>query len=330
MNNYIKELKGPVAILGAGGFIGVNLLRLLSGYRNDVIGVSQNPMSNWRLNQADIKKENLKKCDITDYTQLRNLLIDIKPKTIFNLAAYGAYSSQKEYKKIYDTNFNVAIDIIEIAKEYGFECYVHAGSSSEYGCNSKKPKEADELIPNSHYAVSKVASSYAIKYYGEIEKLPVTNLRIYSAYGPWEEPDRLIPAVVSLARKKKWPKFVNPLISRDFVYVDDVCTAFVLAAKSIKKISGNSYNIGSGQKTTIRDVAVLAKLIFKTPGKPLFGTMHNRGWDLPDWYANPRKAKTDFGWEVKVPLSAGLMRIAEWQKDVQYDIAYWNCKKNNA
>lgn len=325
--DYIKRLKGPIAVFGAGGFIGANLLCFLSRYRADVIGVSQNPCANWRLHEARIGKNNLEKCDITDYSQIKNFLFDIKPKTIFNLAAYGAYSSQKVYKKIYNTNFNVALDIIELAKDYGFASYVHAGSSSEYGTNSKKPAENDELFPNSHYAVSKVASSYVVKYYGKIEKLPVTNLRIYSAYGPWEEPDRLIPTLVSMAKKGKWPKFVNPLIARDFVYVDDVCEAFILAANSIKKTSGNSYNIGTGKKTTIKSLALLSKAIFKVPGAPLFGKMKNRKWDLTDWYANPRKAKNEFGWIARTRIDEGLRHVAKWQEEVQYEKAYWNYKK---
>ena len=323
----IGQLKGPIAVLGAGGFIGVNLFRLLTTYRDDVIGVSQNPINNWRLNETDIDKKNIIKCDIADYTQLRNFMTDLTPKTIFNLAAYGAYSSQREYKKIHVTNFNVTVDIIEIAKEYGLSAYVHAGSSSEYGTNSSKPAETSELSPNSHYSVSKVASSYLIKYYGKIERLPVTNLRIYSAYGPWEEPDRLIPRLVSLARQGKWPQFVNPQISRDFIYIDDVCAAFILAAKRIKKIAGNSYNIGSGKKTTIKSLAEITKLLFKIEGKPKYSTMTNRKWDLADWYSNPYKAKKELFWKAKTSLNEGLERVALWQEKMKYDNAHWNYTK---
>ena len=324
---YIKQLKGPVAVLGAGGFIGVNLLSLLNKHRDDVIGVSQNPKTNWRLNQVKIPTKKLIKRDITDYTQVRDFISDIKPNTIFNLAAYGAYSSQKQYKKIYNTNFNAAIDIIEVAKDYKLAAYVHAGSSSEYGTNSNQPGEKDELFPNSHYAVSKVASSYAIKYYGEIEKLPVVNLRVYSAYGPWEEPDRLIPTLVSMARKGEWPQFVNPQISRDFVYVDDICEAFIMAAASIRSTMGNSYNIGSGKNTTIKSLAETTQTLFGISKKPRFGTMHNREWDLPSWYANPSKAEKELFWKAKTTLEEGLKCVALWQEEVQYDNAYWNYTK---
>lgn len=320
----IIDLKGPIVVFGAGGFIGINLLRSLSQYRDDVYGVSQNPETNWRINAGGVDKRHFKRCDITDFSQTRDLMRSIKPKTIFNLSAFGAYSSQRLYKKIYITNFNAMVDLLELAKEHGFDCYVHAGSSSEYGTNSKKPSEDDELLPNSHYALSKVASSYAIKYYGKTEKLPVTNLRIYSAYGPWEEPNRLIPRLISMAKKGEWPSFVARDISRDFVHVDEVCEAFIMAAIAITKTMGNSYNIGSGKKTTIHSLALLAKSVFDIPNPPIFGGMKNRKWDLLEWQANPARAKIDFGWKAKIPLKAGLRLVADWQEKVDYKNAYWN------
>src|SRR5690242_575448 len=174
----LKNLKGPIAIFGAGGFIGINLLQSILQYRYDVVGISHDKYNNWRFAATGTPHSHIISCDINDFTQLKVLFETFKPQTIFNLAAYGAYSKQKEYKKIYYTNFDSSIDILEILKAQGFSAYIHAGSSSEYGVNSVAPKETDELIPNSHYAVSKTAMSYAIKYYGMVEKLPVVNLRL--------------------------------------------------------------------------------------------------------------------------------------------------------
>ena len=191
INDCIASLEGPIFIFGAGGFIGINLFNTLFAKRKDVYAITQDPRNNWRLLVNYVPKENVISCDINDLTLLKDLFKDYQPKTIFNLAAYGAYSKQKEYKKIYATNFNSVVNIIEFLKEYGFSAYVHAGSSSEYGLNCTAPHEDEPLVPNSHYAVSKVAAYYSCKYYGQIEQLPVAYLRLYSAYGAWEEPDRL-------------------------------------------------------------------------------------------------------------------------------------------
>ena len=323
----IRKLEGPIVIFGAGGFIGVNLLHILLEHRSDVYGVTQDRRNNWRFIASNIPEQNILDCDINDLTILKELLSQLKPKTIFNLAAYGAYSKQKEYKKIYDTNFNSTVNLIETLKPFGFSAYVHAGSSSEYGLNSAAPLEDADLIPNSHYAVSKAASYYAVKYYGKIEQLPVSHLRLYSAYGPWEEPDRLIPILISKARKKTYPPFVDPLISRDFIYVTDVCSAFIAAAHKIQTIKGEVFNIGIGIKTTIGELADLIQTEFSIIEKPAFSGMPNRNWDVADWYSNSNKAKKLLDWEAKIDLKQGIKMVHEWQQLVKFDTAFWNWNK---
>ena len=323
----LKSLKGPIAVFGAGGFIGVNLLHYLLQHRDDVMGISHDKFNNWRFAATGTSHSNILSCDINDFTQLKILFENYKPQTIFNLAAYGAYSKQKEYKKIYYTNFDSSIDIVELLKTLGFDAYIHAGSSSEYGLNSAGPNETDALIPNSHYAVSKTAMSYAIKYYGMIEKLPVANLRLYSTYGPWEEPDRLIPTLISSARNKKYPPLVEPEISRDFIYISDICSAFIASAAAASSIKGLSINIGSGKKTTIREIVNKVKTICKIPEEPSFGSMDNRKWDKTEWYANISFATSALDWKPEVGLDEGIEKIIQWQNEIDFDNAYWNYTK---
>src|SRR3990172_12651392 len=169
LKKEIKKIPGPCVIFGAGGFVGFNLLQKLLTYRKDVFGVFSDPKKNWRLKQLSTSPLNVVKCDIRDRGALKSLISRIKPKTVFNLAAYGAYSTQKDIDNIYQTNFNSTYTLIEEMKKYGFVAYVHAGSQSEYGLNSSGPSEKDELVPNSHYAISKTAASYMVKYYGKVE-----------------------------------------------------------------------------------------------------------------------------------------------------------------
>lgn len=325
----LMALDGPIAVFGAGGFIGINVFLSLLKYRKDVYGISQDKANNWRFIAAGVPIQNVIECDITDFTQLEDVIKNLKPRTILNLAAYGAYSKQKEYKKIYETNFNSSVDMLEVLKGLGFSAYVHAGSSSEYGTNSAAPKEGDELVPNSHYALSKVAISYALKYYGQVEQLPVVHLRLYSAYGPWEEPDRLIPVLISHARSKKYPQLVQPDISRDFIYVNDITNAFIAAAaKASTAIKGHSVNVGTGNKTTIRELAQLAKKLCGITTEPSFGAMQNRAWDMPHWYANTEDSLKKLDWKALVKLEDGLKDVIGWQEETGFDTANWNWTKH--
>ena len=104
--------------------------------------------------------------------------------------------------------------------------------------------------------------------------MPCANLRLFSVYGPLEDSSRLIPDVIRCGLEGKYPPFVNRAISRDFVYVDDVCEAYVDTALNLREpYFGDSFNIGSGRKTTIAEVAQAAAELFSISSQPVFGAM---------------------------------------------------------
>ena len=179
--------------------------------------------------------------------------------------------------------------------------------------NCAAPNEDECLTPNSHYAVSKAAASQYIGYVGRLRTLPIVVLRIYSAYGPYEDISRLIPNIVRHGLRGAFPTFVDPNTSRDFVYVDDLTEAFIIAAKELKpSLYGEVFNIGSGERTTICELALLAKELFGIKASPVFNTMPSRTWDLANWFANPAKARRLLGWSTRTPLSVGLRKAAEF------------------
>jgi len=313
----IAELSGPIVVFGASGFIGANLFEQLFAVRKDVFALTHDATKAWRLKLLDVPAENIIHCDILSDASIKDVFGKLKPRTIFNLAAYGAYSKQKNVSLTYETNVIGTVNILENCTEN--MVYIHAGSSSEYGFNCTAPKETDPVEPNSHYAVSKVSAAYTLEYYARQFGLNTLNLRLYAIYGGWEEPDRLIPRLVEEARQQKLPPLVSPDISRDFVYVDDCVDAFVQAALRVNAdIRGRSYNIGTGIKTTMRELVDVARQTFGVAQEPVWGSMGNRAWDLADWYGDPTAAEADLGWKAVTPLGEGLRQTADWQVAHQY------------
>ncbi|MEI6544322.1 MAG: NAD-dependent epimerase/dehydratase family protein, partial [Methylococcales bacterium] len=86
---HIIALKGPILVTGASGFIGANLFKMLAVYRQDVYAVVRQNKG-WRL--TDIDDERIIVTDLNDSAATKNLINSIKPKTIFDFVAYGAYS----------------------------------------------------------------------------------------------------------------------------------------------------------------------------------------------------------------------------------------------
>jgi polyisoprenyl-phosphate glycosyltransferase len=313
--DWVRAVRGPIVVLGAGGFVGANLLRRLLKHREDVFGVVRS-LPTWRLDGID--RRHILEADLIDLAAARNLVTNVRPRTIFNCVAYGAYSFETDFDLIYRTNFSALVQLVELLAETDFTAFIHAGSSSEYGTKSAGPLEEGSLQPNSHYSVSKAAASNYIAYAGKVRRLPIVNLRLYSVYGPLEDTSRLIPNLVAKGLNGSFPPLVDPNTSRDFIYIDDVCDAFAQAAARLTPdIYGEALNIGTGRGTTIRQLAKIAADVFAIGEEPIFGSMAGRSWDLPDWYAAPGKAERLLNWTAKTDLATGLKLTSEWVRSLE-------------
>jgi len=312
--DWAVPLKGPILVLGGGGFVGANLVQRLLKTRSDVIAVVRR-LPAWRLAALDTK--HLIEVDLTSVAEIRQMLDAVRPRTLLDCSAYGAYSFETDSELIYRTNFNSLVTLVELLDKNLLASFVHAGSSSEYGSNSAGPEEAASLLPNSDYAVSKAAAALFISYAGKTLGLPTVNLRLYSVYGPLEDASRLIPNVVKHGIEGRYPPFVSPETSRDFVYVGDVCEAFLIAAARLTpELYGESFNIGSGMRIKIRDLAETAREVFGIAQPAEFGSMQGLSWDLDEWYAAPAKAASLLGWSATTSLAEGLRLTAEWVRSL--------------
>ena len=320
----IRQLQGPILVLGASGFIGANLLRMLLEQREDVYGTATR-LPAWRL--EGIPQNHVLVTDLLIDSNLDALLETIKPRTIFDCIAYGAYSFETDRELIYRTNFNLISRLLGRLDPRSLSCYVHAGSSSEYGENASAPREDAAPAPNSHYSVSKVAAASLIHFFGKKKGLPCANLRLYSAYGPLEDSSRLIPNIVHFGDSGQYPELVDPNISRDFIYVDDVARAFIEVGLKLSEADyGESYNLGTGKKTTIGEIVTTAQRLFDIRREPVYN-MPGREWDLTDWFADSTKIRQRFGWEPRVSLEEGLERTATWYRSLPDKAAYLHSSK---
>ncbi len=326
--DWIAALQGPILVLGAGGFVGANIVNQLLAKRTDVFAAVRR-LPAWRLAHLDAK--HLVEADLNSLAEIRTMAEALKPATVLDCTAYGAYSFETEHDLIYRTNFLSLVNLVETFSQGPLAAFVHAGSSSEYGFNSAGPDEDTPLVPNSHYAVSKAAAANYISYAGKVRGIPIVNLRLYSVYGPLEDASRLFPTLVSAGMGYKHPSYVSADISRDYVFVDDACEAFFrAAAKMTPDIYGESINIGSGARTTMRDLSEIARAEFNIPEPATFGSMPARAWDLAEWYSKPEKALRLLGWSAHTPLQEGLRKTAAWISSLGPDGLQGLTKKTRA
>lgn len=307
----ISKNKRSVFITGAGGFIGANLTRRLIEHNYDIHVLAQTKKISWRL--EDIAKFiTIHIGDITDFSFLKKSLAKIKPKYIVHLATYGSYPFQEEMDKIVKVNIEGTKNLLEASKDIPYECFINTGSSSEYGFKEKPMREDDFCDPVSFYAVTKLAATQLCKVFANINDKPIISLRLFSVYGPYEEPTRLIPIIIKLLILKRPIKLTAGNQRRDFVYVDDVTNAFIKALELGNKAKGKILNVGTGIEHSNYDVVGQLFQVTNKKTRVVKGAYPKRYWDTLHWKADISNTKKILNWNPEHSLTKGLHATYSW------------------
>ncbi len=300
-----------VIVTGATGFVGANLARRLLSEGHEVHLLLRQGHASWRI--AEIASlVHCHEVDLGDRESLHHAFALIQPEWVFHLAVHGAYSSQTDLQQMVQTNIVGTINLVEAAVGAGVAAFVNTGSSSEYGLKDHAPTENEWLDPNSYYALTKASATQYCRHIAHRSGLHLPTLRLYSVYGPYEEPTRLIPALVTRGLRGELPPLVDPAVSRDYVYVDDVVEAYLLAATVPDQEIGAVYNVGTAVQTSLREVVDVARRVMAIAAEPVWDSMPNRGWDTNVWVSDNRKIRLALGWCPRVAFEAGLCRTIDW------------------
>lgn len=300
-----------VIITGATGFIGANLARRLLYDGHNIHLLVPPGYNTWRI--AAIRTDvHIYEVDFTDGEALIRVVANIRPDWVFHLAAHGAYSWQTDIRQMVQTNIIGTINLVEACIKTGFEAFVNTGSSSEYGFKDNAPHETEWLEPNSYYAVTKASATLFCRYIAQSRGVHLPTLRLYSIYGPYEEPTRLIPTLILQALKGNLPPLVNPDIARDYTYVEDVNEAYILAAIRSKQEPGAVYNVGTGVQTSIRQVVEIVRRVLGVAIEPRWGSMSERQWDTNIWVSENQKIRNELGWQPRYTFEQGFRKMLEW------------------
>lgn len=305
-----------VLITGVAGFIGSNLAcQLLDdnsklqdhnsyqviGIDNLSYGLKENIPDGINFYQKDIRNK-----DIYDLFKEVDLVFHLAAKNCIN-------DCQLDPVETADINVKGTVNVFEAARRANVKKVIYAESSAMYEGSSTFPTPENEMMPESFYAMSKLASSYFAKAYKRFHDLKYTALRYFCVYGPVQDYRRTIPPVMS-AFIIKLLKGESPIIygsgnkRRDFVFVDDV-NDFHIRCINDPRTDNKTYNLGSGVNHSVFEIYELVSDLLKKRINPQFKL------DLPGeaqiTLADITEARK-VGWKPKTSIRKGLQKAIEY------------------
>ena len=243
------------------------------------------------------------------------LLADTKPEVIFHL---GAQISVRH--SVDDPPFDATVNVVgtvrlaEAARRAGVRKIVHTSSGgSIYGTPPSYPTdEATPTDPTSPYAASKVAGEVYLNTFRNLYGLECSHIAPANVYGPRQDPhgEAGVVAIFAQALLAGRPTkiFGDGSDTRDYVFVDDVVDAFVLASGEAG--GGQRFNIGTGVETSVRELhSEIAKAI-GAPDDPEFHPP--RLGDLRRSCLDISRAESVLGWRPTVKFDVGVARTVEF------------------
>jgi UDP-glucose 4-epimerase len=295
----------PILVTGATGFIGSHLCRALSRSGAAVHAVSRT--------RHDDDGAHWWQADLTDIATVRKLVHAVQPAVIFHLSGHVTAAPHLNLVlSTFESHVISTVYLLTAATELGCRRLVLTGSLTE-------PSNANSAA-SSPYAAAKVTSSTYGRMFHALYKTPVTIVRPFMAYGPMQDPQKLVPYVTLSLLRGETPKLASGQWPADWVYIDDVIDGF-LAAAQVRGAEGCTIDLGSGVMTPVRTVVNhIVELVGGTIA-PSFGALPDRPAEEVK-VADLAYAQAKIGWRPATLLEEGLARTVAWYRDRFAPAAY--------
>ena len=310
----------PTIVTGGAGFIGSTLVDRLLGEGREVVVVDNfdpfYPAERKHANLANALRSSrfrLVDLDIRDGDAVRLIVRDVRPEAIIHLAARAGVRPSIDDPSVYvDVNVGGTTHLLDAARRLTeLPRFVYASSSSVYGDRPTAPFfESDPVDhPVSPYAATKKACELMASTFHHLYGLPVSGLRLFTAYGPRNRPDLAIAKFAALIeRGEPVPMFGDGTTLRDYTFVEDIVEGIV---RSVDRCDGSKvYNLGNSSPVSLGEmIATLADAL----GQPArIQYLPEQPGDVRKTHADISLARSELGYEPKTSLRDGLARFVEW------------------
>jgi len=312
-DNLIKESSGKtVFVTGGAGFIGSEVVRQISLSGGNVI-VFDNFSSGKKHYVSDLKNVKLVYGDIKNRQSIGKAIKNCQ--YVINLAALPFIPDSYHYpQEFFDVNTNGTLNVLLEAKNLKkIKNFVHISTSEVYGSARINPMDEDHpTLPQSTYAVSKLAADRAVFTIHKEHDLPAVIIRPFNSYGPRITQPYIIPEIITqFLNDKGHVKLGNVESERDFTYVSDTARGIITALFKEKAV-GETINLGSNKAYKIRKIVEIIASIMGKKSKIIQDKHRIRPYDVTRLICDNHKAKKILGWQPEISFREGLENTVSW------------------
>jgi UDP-glucose 4-epimerase len=305
-------------ITGIAGFIGSNLARELVGRGEQVRGFD-NFDTGKPENLDQLKgKIDFRQLDLLDEKGVAEACEGVE-YVLHQAAIASVPRSVQDPDGTNRTNVTGTLNLLMAARNAKVKRVVYAASSAAYGDEPTLPKHEGMMPrPISPYAVQKlVGESYLASFY-RVYGLETVSLRYFNVFGPRQDPSSqysgvLAKFITQMLANQSCTIFGDGLQSRDFVYVEDVVNANLLACHApADKVCGKVFNVATGARFTLNETFRLLARITGYSKEPIYA--EERAGDVKHSQADISKLREAVGFQPSIGFEEGLRRTVDWYK----------------
>ena len=291
-----------VLITGINGFVGKHLSSYLRSKGFDIIGL-------------DITKGADLSGDISDQDFVLNTLAKTDFDAVIHLAALADIKKTTEDPySTYRVNCFGTLNLLELASRKNVERFLYASSANVYGVPAERPAtEATPFNPRLPYDYSKVISETLVRSYSIHKKVKVSMTRSWLLFGEWEPQTRAVPRFVrACLSNQKIPLYNSGQDITDPTHAQNYGRVAELILTR-KEAIGEAFNVGSGSKMSIREMAERIKKVTGSKSELELLPPRTEFEKEPQIsYPSIEKLKTRLGYEPIVSFEEGIERVVNW------------------
>ena len=304
-----------ILVTGIEGFVGGHLARQLASEGHEVIGL------NWADAPSGIPAE-LHWGNVCDFDATKALLGATRPDSIIHLAGLSSVAASETHTlSTYDVNALGTLKLLEAARQLELKCRVILISSADvYGRSNigRALVEDDPPLPLSPYALSKLMTGEAGRFFHRTYGMDVVILRPFSHTGPGQAPSFVFPKVahaiaqIEQGKRDQVIEMGDLAVKRDYSDVRDIVRAYSLALKHCQ--AGESYNVTSGRPMVIKEGVDFLAGLARKPVTIKSSQAKFRAHDIPVLTGDPAKFFAATGWKPEIPFTRTLTDLLEYYR----------------